>query len=261
MSDRDGQTLFIFDGYEGESLFTKPFVNSSRIHQHNLELDKRALELVPPGDERSYVLVSALVVENSIGRFLQAWLPGYEKLSGNRDFITSSMKMDLVSASRLIPPHIMVCCNVIRRVRNAFAHNLEIDTLDKLDQSHKDILRNTYEAVYNRSRQSGAQTAKGKTVRQLFDGVYFISLGITHYEENITVLREAIQSEEFLDMLYLTSKTRAKQWETEMISGGPVAVEFRGNTKIEKFRGGVTRVSSVNQEATEPDKHEPTSNQ
>jgi len=242
MSERNQQTLYIHDGQRGESVFTKPFLSYRRLHEHNLALAERARQSAT-GDDRSYVLVRALLVEYQVDRFLQIWLPDYKVLSDNQDF-SFSLKISLVRASRLIPPHILRCCDEVRQIRNLFAHNLELDALDKLQQKDKDRLRTVYQETYNRPGRV-QEPIKDKTIKELFNGVHFLALGIEFYEENIDILRKTMESEDFIQALSDNVQEQSKQYEAEMMSHDPERIEVRGDTKIERFPGGVARISSV----------------
>ncbi len=84
-------------------------------------------------DERALVLVGALLVENAIDDLLLAFMPGYKKLSDNREF-TFSMKTELAKTLGLCPPELFVSVDIVRKIRNDFAHQLTIDTFSKIPE-------------------------------------------------------------------------------------------------------------------------------
>jgi hypothetical protein len=77
-------------------------------------------------DDRLIALVGALIVENSLETYLSASLLGYKKeLSGSKDFFFS-WKIAVAKSLRFCPNKILTCADVIRQLRNEFAHNLGI---------------------------------------------------------------------------------------------------------------------------------------
>ena len=59
-------------------------------------------------------------------------MPGYETLLREADF-PFSMKIKIADALRLIPSRILTSCDLMRKVRNEFVHNLELQSFSQLD--------------------------------------------------------------------------------------------------------------------------------
>ena len=145
-------------------------------------------------DERAIVLVGALCVEDCLDRMISAFFPASKILHENRDF-TFSLKIDILQACSLIPRRILHHCDLIRSLRNDFAHNLDFQTLSDLGDTK---LRNmdqgikSYQADYDFS----------VPYRQRFeDLVRFTCIALKVYTTQVQPMRAFIDSEDFLKSL------------------------------------------------------------
>jgi len=64
------------------------------------------------------------------------FLIDYRALTDRSDF-TFSFKIVLLKSLRLIPSNIVNMCDCVRKVRNEFAHNLEIDKIESVKSEIK----------------------------------------------------------------------------------------------------------------------------
>ena len=118
-----------FDCKKGEAVFCTSFYHASKIKQ--LEIKTLPFMEIPKhfrmlDDDRLTALVGALIVENSLETCLSASLLGYKKeLFGSKDFFFS-WKIAVAKSLRFCPNKILTCADVIRQIRNEFAHNLGI---------------------------------------------------------------------------------------------------------------------------------------
>ncbi len=141
-------------------------------------------------DERAVVLVGALCVEDSLDRMINAFFPGSRILHENRDF-TFSLKMDLLQACRLIPSRILDHCNLVRKLRNDFAHRLEFKTLSDWGSQN-------FQAVDQAIRSYLPQYDLGISHRKRFeDVVAAVCVALRMYSAQVEVLREFLDSPEF----------------------------------------------------------------
>ncbi len=128
-------------GTPGETLFHQPVHDllASIEDQFKAEGLRATLNLMGNyGDERSKVLMAALASEAVIDMLIAAVLPGYEKefLEGNDRDMTFSLKIKLLKALAVVPRHLIEAADLVRAMRNEFAHNLRVDTLaDLTDQT------------------------------------------------------------------------------------------------------------------------------
>lgn len=70
---------------------------------------------------------------------IAALLPGYGKefLDGNDRDMTFSLKIKLLRALAVVPRHLIEAADLVRAIRNEFAHNLRVDTLADLTDKTK----------------------------------------------------------------------------------------------------------------------------
>ncbi|MBP1311725.1 hypothetical protein MHH57_05570 [Paenibacillus sp. FSL H7-0442] len=106
------------------------------ISSKNLEA---LVHIIPLKDDRLLLLTGALIIENSIDNYLSDFMSGYNALKENRDF-SLSMKIGLAKALALCPSKIFNYCNIIRLMRNDFAHNLQAKEIEGLPDRHKQTL-------------------------------------------------------------------------------------------------------------------------
>jgi hypothetical protein len=185
--------LHWFEGERGESVFSIPFLSITEIHESNLELPDFFKKIEESGDERSYVIISALVVENQLDGFLEIIMPGYSKLTEIKDF-TFSLKIELLKAHKIIPPIIARCINYIRKIRNEFAHNLSINDIDSVDEKILRVGDSLYDDVYRFYKE----THTGKTKRERYHGILQGAIiGLRSYRPNIKLLRRLLDDDEF----------------------------------------------------------------
>ena len=139
---REGEYFLNIEGSKGESLFYRPV---ERFTVPDLENIKRQFirykEFIEQTkEERLLSIVAALSVEEALDLFLGTYILKYQdELEKNRDF-TFFLKIHLVRSLCLVPEHIPRGADIIREIRNEFAHNLDIENLDSLGNKFKDKL-------------------------------------------------------------------------------------------------------------------------
>lgn len=83
------------------------------------------------GDDRSLVLVGAMLIEQDVESLLRILIPGYNKLVEHNNF-TFSMKILLLRSFKAIPNRLILLADGVRNLRNTFAHDLSGDNLISL---------------------------------------------------------------------------------------------------------------------------------
>ena len=120
----------VYIGTEGESLFTKQF-DFWKYIEWNKDMPKYFQRLNKVEDERSFAILSASLLEYQFDKFLKEFIPEYKILvNKNTNFST---KINIVAAFNLIPKQFIIMSNLIRNIRNNFAHNLEVDNFLQLE--------------------------------------------------------------------------------------------------------------------------------
>jgi hypothetical protein len=186
-----------FSGAPGESAFTKPFLVLPEIKNWNAELPEFFRRLSESADDRSYVVLAALVLEYHYDEALKSLMPGYDAINTSNDY-TFSLKIETLSALKLVPSLIPRSAHCVRKIRNEFAHNLTIDHLDAVRADLLDRARTLYDEMYAPYKDSH----QGKTLRQVFEKLVTGAItGLKLYRPNLNALRQRIDDPAFIDAL------------------------------------------------------------
>ena len=190
MSGPTGKGLWV--GVVGESIFTEPFIDSEfRPNQLPTSLQR----IYNTGDERSVVIVSAVTVEAYLDSLLQEIMPGFLKFTENKD-ITFSLKLGMLKAVRLIPPHIVETADLIRRIRNEFAHDLDCSKLERLKDGLKAAMAHRVYQLY------GKAEPYSNSAREMFRSLtFFVLAGFAAYVPNLAILRKKFNDGSLTDSL------------------------------------------------------------
>jgi hypothetical protein len=223
----------LFSGIKGESIFCEPLL---RYFRHN-PLPALFNKTAGLKDDRLLALVTALIVEDRLDAALGAFLPRYPRLTSTAEF-RFSMKIALAEALGQIPPRILSAASVIRKIRNEFAHQLEIESLTGLKSSLTADLKNLRADVYG---VLGADQRKPlPTLLEEYKALAFFCIaGLDAYRENLDYLRSHIETPEFMDALL---KKCAADNEAEMrsvLAQKPISVEVIDGHTIETYAKGL----------------------
>jgi len=196
-------------GGKSSTLFYKPLPIISDLGDWNSQVPEFFQRIEKSGDDRSYAILSAIIVEHHVIRMLKLIMPRFDDFAKNHES-SFSMKLDLLRSLSFIPEHLLVCGDAVRIVRNEFAHNLDIESLDGIRQSTKDKLKSAFNAIPDIEKISG--TIARKTVREILSWVAQCAVvGIRIYESNVRLLMESIRSETFLSQLEQTYRDRNRR--------------------------------------------------
>lgn len=259
MGNTEDNNTGLFDGEKGESLFTRPFMMSpSRQTDHNTEMPELFEKIKKEsGNDRSFVITTSLVIEHNIDRFLQILIPGYDgELIDIKDYrrdLEFGLKIRLMKALKIIPKNILDCVDCVKNVRNDFAHDLDIDSLELISETNKKRLE-TYYRQSNRYKYYDRyyKNSEPKSIRDSFHAVsYVAALGIRSYESNIITLREIIQSGKFLEKLELYNEIKVWKEHKESMQLGPIEIKVQNNQKVEIFQKGIAFIDPHENEIKE----------
>ena len=190
MNDPKPEEIVNITGPEGETIFwhTKVWLAAGYESRLQAELDKMWAHYKDIDDDRLLALVAALCIEDSVGVLLQAFAPGFSQCDA--DF-TFSLKIKMARSLRMLPSRILTACDLIRVIRNEFAHHLEIKDFNQLDN---ECLRKLghYIAAFN-VKERDADDHRG-LFREL---VGFVILALHVYIGQVAKLREYLGTEAF----------------------------------------------------------------
>jgi hypothetical protein len=187
------EEIININGPERETIFwhAKGWLVAGYEARLQAELDKMWAHYKDLTDDRLLTLVAALCIENSVDAVLQAFSPRFADCLGSSDF-TFSLKIEVVRSMRMLPSRILTACDLIRVIRNEFAHHLEVKEFGQLDNEKCLRKLGPYVAAFS-IRKRDANDHRG-----LFtDLVGFVLLALNVYTRQIARLREYLESEGF----------------------------------------------------------------
>ncbi|MCT4583108.1 MAG: hypothetical protein N4A35_16980 [Flavobacteriales bacterium] len=99
-------------------------------------------------DDRTLILVSAIIIENQIEVLLKILFPEYKNLTDNNSKeLTFSLKTNLLKSFQLCDNDLFVKINVIRKIRNRFAHDLSFRELELIDSGTKSNINQMFQEL------------------------------------------------------------------------------------------------------------------
>jgi hypothetical protein len=174
-------------GEHGKSLFHRPFFYVFE-GQKNLQtkIDSYFEKCESTNDHRAIALIGALIIEEELDKFLSSWLIGYKDLE-DKSVMTFSFKVDLAKSSKLIPNRILNSIEPIRKIRNIFAHDIEIDSFEIAKKYKKE----PFDQLYDKFKTFTEFNEKDdlNAFKYL---VIFITLSLIVYTEHVTKIMEYI---------------------------------------------------------------------
>ncbi|MCX5880638.1 MAG: hypothetical protein NTU74_02160 [Deltaproteobacteria bacterium] len=193
---------------EEAALFKRPFP----VQESNTDAKGLLQKSAKAGDERSLSLVSALTTEYYVDKVLRSFIPGYNSLCKEADNFTFSVKIKLLKALKLVPSHIIRAAEIIRQTRNAFAHDINIDSLEDLDD--KKIISKMKDMYIERKIKTDGGV---DDLRGVFFAIsYIASTVLDSYCKNVEMLNAVIRTADTLKDLEKLSEEKAKKFIDEL---------------------------------------------
>lgn len=200
---RNGKGLHI-EGPLG-TIFTKPL--KIVIENENLEklqglIDDVWGQLAEIDNDRAIVLVGSLLMENAIDMLLAAIIPKFNSFN-EKSLVNLSIKIELARDLKIIPPQHLNVADRIRDIRNDFAHELEMNSFDKIPENYVESLRDFLD-MYTKDE------SKGKSVKEVFKLlVTHSTLALWLFSKHVYLLNDFIRSDKLLDALRDFSRSRS----------------------------------------------------
>lgn len=157
-------------------------------------------------DDRSFIILATSVLEYQIDRFLKAFIPKHQILVNDKTNLVT--KINIIRAFNLIPEHFPDMLDVLRNIRNDFAHNLKIDSFENENESEKLPLHiGEMRRFWNTFQKDMCYWTEGKPLRLMFKDIWRVCLeGLRVYESNIRLFRQETEKKEFINHLNKLSK-------------------------------------------------------
>lgn len=187
----------IFRCDKDNCLFPEQFDNVD-ITISNKEIPLLFKRLNKIDDDRSFVILATSIVENQIDNFLVSFIPNHKVLLDKTTNLNSKIKY--IKAFNLIPEQFPEMLDLIKKIRNEFAHNLRIDSLKDLNKSEKtNQLINQMCKIWEQYKDEMTYWDKKKELRLLFKDICNICIeGLMVFEFNVKQFRSITEKKEFI---------------------------------------------------------------
>jgi hypothetical protein len=182
--------------------FKKQYDDKHGFSKWNKTISSYIKKINESVDDRAYVIFAAGLLEKQITQILQIIFPKY-KLFEDVDSFTFSMKIRTLKALNLLPNHFLNFSDLVREIRNVFAHNIDIESFDDFAM-HPKLLKklqkiDSYCAEW---KDNLVKSNFDNLWRDKFDDIYRLALeGLFCYEENVKALFDKIWNKEFIKEL------------------------------------------------------------
>lgn len=190
------------------------------------------------GDDRSKSVLAGIIVEHHLDRLLKLLFVDYKFLTVRSDF-TFSFKISILKSLRLIPDNIVTMCDCVRKVRNEFAHNLVISSINEVNKK----LHNQIHQLYVENTQTNNEVPLIKK----FTSIYNLgSGGLRSFEQNIRLLREKIDEPDFEEDLHRINEKGTEEFHNSLIAAGPIEIIDLGSEIEERYPNGLGIIKKKN---------------
>jgi hypothetical protein len=228
--------MSLLSGRKGESLFSEPLLRYFRENPLP-ELFSKTQSL---NDDRLLAIVTALIVEDRIDAALSSFLPRYARLVDQTDF-TFSMKISLVEALAQIPPMLTRAATIMRKIRNEFAHNLEITSFTQVKPALMVDLKNLRANIYGGVGDKFLEPLP--TLVEEYKALAFVCItGLDAYRENMSYLAKHISTPDFIEALYKKSQGENEAELKVVLAEKPLSVEMVDGHRIERYGKGLVNI-------------------
>ncbi|HBZ68107.1 MAG TPA: hypothetical protein DEO70_14835 [Bacteroidales bacterium] len=119
-----------------KTVFTISMFDFENVEDNNSKSWKNFERILKTGDDRSKTILAGIIIEHYLDRLLSLLFVDYKFLTERSDF-TYSFKISLLKSLRIIPHSIITMCDCVRKVRNEFAHNFEIESINNISKRIK----------------------------------------------------------------------------------------------------------------------------
>jgi hypothetical protein len=180
------------EGPKGETLFwhLKEWLIQGRAPELQQHLDRLWVHYKDVQDERLLAIVGALCIEASLDGLLRQFAPKCDDFARSAD-VGFSTKISLARALCLIPSQVLNACDLVRQIRNDFAHNLEVARFQELDRARLDKLAPYVKAFNSKERDSQDLPALYR------DMIGFTAMALAAYALQVGTLRTYLGTDGF----------------------------------------------------------------
>jgi len=222
----------LISGIKGESVFHEPLMRFF-IDNPIPELLSKTANLQ---DDRLLAVVTMLVVEDRLDKALHSFLPKYDPKA-----FTFARKIKLMNALALIPNKIIEAANLFGNIRNAFAHNLQIDSFDRLEGHLIQQVRELGSSV-----NPVPNKPPGRTFIEDFKFLsFFCVVGLESYSANLSYLRAHISTPDFIDALFKKNEAENLDRMNAITAKEPIKVQIVDGHVVKQYEGNVFEINAT----------------
>lgn len=152
-------------------------------------------------DDRSYIILAASVLELRIEKFLFEVFPNPKVLIDSRT--SFYRKLEFVKAFNFIPTHFIEIADILRQIRNDFAHSYVVDSLSEADKIDKlpEKLR-VMGRLWREYEPEMIYWKEGRPLRFQYKDLWRVCVeGFKDYELNVKLFRRETENFDFIDNL------------------------------------------------------------
>ena len=207
-------------------IFTTPFFDFEIVDENNNKAIQLYSRITKTKDDRSKVILAGIIVEYYLDRLLKCFFVDYKNLTDRTDY-TFSLKISILKSMQLIPNEIVLMCDIVRKIRNTFAHNFDIDKIEHIDKKLITNLIQLYKTHINKNDEI--------SLINMFNGIYNCGHGyLRSYEKNVKLLRKKIDSPDFEKELDNLNQKQMTLFYKKVQENNPTKVIDLGNGMIEE---------------------------
>lgn len=169
-------------------------------------------------DDRSYIILAASVLELRIERFLFEVFPNPKVLINNRT--SFFRKLELVKAFNFIPTHFIEISDLLREIRNDFAHSYVIDSLNEAEKIEKLPEKlEKMDKLWHKYKSEMIYWKEGQPLRFQYNDLWRVCIeGFKVYELNVKLFRIETEKPKFIEhLMNLATELRTKREEQEEV--------------------------------------------
>lgn len=195
-----------------QSILEQPFFELTDFTKWNNEMGKFYKRVNETKDERSFVILMALIVEFHIDSVIRAFFPENKEILGNQN-LTFDLKISILKSLKILPVSIFDFSDLVRRIRNEFAHKIEIDKIVELKKYKKGekLINKLNDFCYQYKDFLKYSKNNDIDYRKKFkDIANFANNALREYEPSVRIVREEITKKEFLQKIIKRKKFKIR---------------------------------------------------
>lgn len=191
-----------------KSILNQPFFELIDLSNWSKEMGDFYKRVNESPDERSFVILMTLVVEYHVDAIFRAFFPNNKDLLENIS-LTFALRISILKSLRLLPDKIFDFADIVRKIRNEFAHKVEIDKIIELNEYTKGKkLIQTLDSLCKHYKESLTYSKyQQENYREKFKDISnFAISALREYEPAVKLVRKEIERPAFIGEIIKRNK-------------------------------------------------------